>query len=114
MRTQVLSAWLFFMFIFVILSASFAFADVKPFGVYQHARGHAGHHAGVGRTATRNFKSGSVVEKAGRSFRLRKSIYKYFGPSLVRPSVGGIPWIPENSFFASQKFILDLSPVLNL
>jgi hypothetical protein len=114
LRKQILSAGLLFFFVFVVLSSSFACADSRPSGVYQRARAHAGHRAGVGRAAARDFKAGFLVAKDDGSSKLRKNIYKYSAFAHGAARVDRIAWTSETSFPAPRSFILDFSPVLNL
>ena len=114
LRKRILSAGLLFFFAFVILSASFACADMRPWGVYQHGTAHGGHRAGVGRAAARNFKAGFLVAKNGGSSKLRKNLYKYLGSIRSAAHVDRVAGTPQTSFPALRSFILDLSPVLNL
>lgn len=109
-----LSAGLLFLFVFVVLSASFTRITVRPSGVYQRGRAHAGHRTGFGRSAARNFKTGIVVAKNGGSFKLRKNFYKYLGAVHDATRVDRVIWTLEFSFPVPRSFILDLSPVLNL
>ena len=114
LRKQILSGGLLLVFVFVVLSASFACAAIKPFGVYQRGRAHGGHHAGVGRAAARNFKTGILVAKNGGPFKLRKTFYKYLGSVHNPARIDKVARTAECSFSAPRSFILDLSPVLNL
>lgn len=109
-----LSAGLLFLFVFVVLSASFTRINTRPSGVYQRGRAHAGHRTGFGRAAARNFKTGILVAKNGGSFKLRKSFYKYLGAVHDAAHADRVVWTPESSFPVPRSFILDLSPVLNL
>ncbi len=111
---QILSVGLLGTFVFVILSASLACADSRPFGVYQPGRAHAGHRAGLGRTAAHNFKAGFLVTKDDGPSRSRKNLYKSLVFTHEAAHAGGIVWVPEPSFTLPQTFILDLSPILNL
>jgi SOS response associated peptidase (SRAP) len=113
-RKQILSVGLLLVFVSFVLSVSLARADIKPFGVYQPGRAHAGHRAGVGRTAAHNFKAGFVVAKAGRSCGVRNHFYKYVGFTYHAGCADRIAWVPETSFPSPQSFILSFSPVLNL
>jgi len=113
-RKRIQSGGLLLAFVFVVVSASFACADIKPFGVYQRGAAHAGHRAGVGRAAARNFKAGFVVAKNNRSSKLRKNLYKHLGSGLGAGRIDTTVWTPEASFLVPRSFILDLSPVLNL
>jgi len=114
LRKRILSAGLSFFFACVVLSASFACADMRPWGVYQRGRAHGGHRAGVGRAAARNFKAGFLVAKNGSSSKQRKNLYKYLGSVHDAVYVDRVAWTPEYLFSAPRSFILDLSPVLNL
>lgn len=114
LRKQILSGGFLLVFAFVVLSASFACDAMKPFGVYQRGRAHAGHRAGVGRAAARNFKTGFLVAKNGGSFKLRKHFYKYLGSVHNAAHIDKVARTAESSFSAPRSFISDLSPVLNL
>ncbi len=113
-RKQILSIGLLWVFVFVVLSASLACADIRPFGVYQRGTAHAGHRAGLGRTAAHNFKVGFLVARDDGSSRLRKNLYKCLGFTYEAARVDRIAWVPDPPFPSPQSFILDLSPVLNL
>ncbi len=114
LRNRILSAGLLFLFVFVVLSASFTRINTRPSGVYQRGRAHAGHRTGFGRTAARNFKTGIVVAKNGGSFKLRKNLYKSIAGVHGTTHVDSLAWMPEPWFPAPQSFALSLSPVLNL
>lgn len=112
-RKQILGG-LSFVFVFVVLSANLVCADIRPFGVYQHAKAHAGHRSGVDRTAAHNFKAGFLVAKDDGSSRLRKNLYKYLGFTHNAARGDRIAWVSETSFPSLRSLILDLSPALNL
>ncbi len=114
LRKQILSGGFLLVFVFVVLSASFACAAIKPFGVYQRGKAHAGHRAGMGRAAARNFKTGFLVAKNGGSFKLRKHFYKYWGSVHNAVNIDRIARTAECSFSVPRSFVLDRSPVLNL
>ncbi len=111
---QILSVGILWAFVFVVLSASLACADSRPFGVYQPGRAHAGHRAGLGRTAAHNFKSGFLVAKDDGSYSIRKSLYKHSGFIQDARRINKMAWVAEPSFPSTQIFLLNLSPVLNL
>ena len=113
-RKEILSVGLLWVFVFVVLSASLGCADSKPFGVYQPGRAHAGHRAGLGRTAAHNLKAGFLVAKDDDSSGLRKNLYKHLGFTHDAARVDRTAWVPETSFPSPRTCILDLSPVLNL
>ncbi len=113
-RKKILASGLLFGFTFVVVSASFSSIHVRPSGVYQRGRAHASHRTGFGRAAARNFKTGFLVAKNGGSFKLRKNFYKHLGAVHIPAHIDRVAWTPESSFLASQSFVLDLSPVLNL
>ncbi len=113
-RKQILSVGVLWAFVFVVLSARLVCADIRPFGVYEPGRAHAGHRVGVGRTAAHNFKVGFLVAKDDGSSRLLKNLYKYLRFTNNAARVDRIVWVPEPSFPVPRSFILDLSPVLNL
>ncbi len=114
LRSRILNTGLLLLFIFVVLSATFSRINLRPAGVYQRGRAHAGHRTGFGRSAARNFKSGIVVAKNGGSFKLRKSLYKSFAGFHGPTHVASMTWMPEPWFPVPQNFVLNLSPVLNL
>jgi hypothetical protein len=115
LRKQILGVGLLYVFVFVVLASSFACADNRPSGVYQRGKAHAGHRAGVGRAAARDFKAGFLVAKNDDSPKLRKNLSKYSGSAHGAARVDSMALLtPETSFSAPRSFILDLSPVLNL
>ncbi len=114
LRNRALSTGLLFLFVFVVVSATFSRTNIRPSGVYQRGRAHAGHRTGFGRTAARNFKTGFLVAKNGGSFKLRKNLYKSLGGVHDVARVDRVAWAPVSSFTAPRSFVLDLSPVLNL
>ena len=113
-RKQNLSVGLLFVFVFVVLASSSACVDSRPFCVYQRGGAHAGHRAGVGRAAARDFKAGFFVAKDDGSSKLRRNLCKYLASAHGAARVDRIAWTPETSFPAPRSFILDFSPVLNL
>jgi hypothetical protein len=115
LRTQILSLGVLWVFVFVILSASLACADSRPFGVYQPGRAHARHRAGLGRTAAHTFKAGFFAAKDDdASSRLRRHPHQYAGFKQNPACVNSLASAPETSLPLPLTFIRDLSPVLNL
>jgi hypothetical protein len=108
-----LSAGLLFFFVPVILLSSYACAGNRPAGVYQRGRAHTARHAGVGRTAARNFKAGFLVAKTDAS-KLRKNLRKHWAAMHAVPKIDSISRAPAVLFPAPKNIVLDLSPVLNL
>ncbi len=111
---QILSVGLVWTFVFVVLSAGLACADIRPFGLHQPGRAHAGGRAGLGRTAAHNLKAGFFVAKDDDSSRPRKNLYKDFGFAHDPACVNRLAWVPETYSPSPRSFSLDLSPVLNL
>ena len=112
-RKQTLSASLFFLFVFVVLSSSYACVESRPAGVYERGRPHSAHRAGVGRAAGRNFKAGFLVAKTDSS-KLRKNVRKHLGLVHVIPETDSMSRVPALLFPVPKDIVLDLSPVLNL
>ena len=113
-RKQILSIGVLWAFSFIVLSASLACADSRPFGVYQPGRAHAGHRAGLGRTAAHTLKAGFFATKDDDSSRLRKHLYQCLGFKHDPGYVNRIASAPESFLSLPLSFIRDLSPVLNL
>jgi hypothetical protein len=112
-RKETLSAGLVLFFVFVLLSSSYACVDSRPAGVYQKGRAQSSHHAGLGRAAARNFKSG-FLETRNDSPTLKRNLYKPAGPVYAAPRIDSIAWFSNTFFLPSKSFIFDFSPVLNL
>ncbi len=111
---QILSIAVLFLFILLLVSASFARANFRPSGVYQRGRAQAGHRAGFGRAAARNFKSGLLAAKNSGPSKLKRYLYRYMASVAEDTNGDCIARSSERSFGVAQTFILELLPVLNL
>jgi hypothetical protein len=110
-RKPIRYAALLSFFVLVIFSSSYACANSRPGGLYQHGAPRSGHRAGVGRAEARNFKAGFVAKD---DFPQKNKLYQAARSTYTGPRIDGMAWTPDTFVSLPTGFILDLSPVLNL